>query len=551
MAKIEQKYRDIAGRMIAYEKGLKEAQVAYERMSRLQYELPDKLKEWEWIRPITSTAPYDAIRGAVRALSNLDEGIEIHPVTVYKATGEEDSKKAKELANTWETVLRWELGQSHGRRKDFREDIVWSSAVYDVCIGQLIHVPTQMKLTDALPNRKKAALRYGDWALRMLDPKTVYIEWSDFMPERILMVNTKSAREIIEFWGDKADPILKQIKKKPKKDREKLLAELWVEYDYVDHENGRTVWASEGNKADTEQSGEKLFGPEPWLEVVEKGKKTGEQVPFLPIIVAAGGTSVDYDPAHQYKPLLYPVYMTEQWAVTNIAATIMMSQQIAAGSSAADVYTGVGAEDIEEDWEGPRRRIDLKPGQVYQQIKDADMDSGLKEIFDRLEGAIQRTTVADVLVTAQPISGEQAFAAYNLQVQQALASLGGIRATGQRFLQRVYETMLLIAFYTGNDIEGYGKALDKYTIGSEDIDPDSIQIKVQLKADVPADRVQRVTSAAQMAGTMQYPMKRILAMLGDTDPEGAMKEWELEQMELSYFQAKLEFMQREISGVTS
>ncbi|GAG38220.1 unnamed protein product, partial [marine sediment metagenome] len=253
------------------------------------------------------------------------------------------------------TILRWELGKSHSRRKDFREDIVWSSAVYDICVGQLIHVPTQMKLTNALPNRKKAALRYGDWALRMLDPKTVYIEWSDFMPERILQVNVKAAREIIEFWGDKAKPIKAEIDKHPKKDREKLLAELWVEFDLVDHENGRVVWASQGNKADTSQSGEKLFGPEPWLKVVENGKQTKEQVPFLPIIVAAGGTTVDYDPAHQLKPLLYPVYMTEQWAVTNIAATIMMSQQIAAGSSAADVYSGVGAEDIEEDWEGPRR----------------------------------------------------------------------------------------------------------------------------------------------------------------------------------------------------
>jgi len=264
--------------------------------------------------------------------------------------------------------------------------------------------------------------------------------------------------------------------------------------------------------------------------------------------VSAGGTSVDYAPEHQLKPLLYPVYQAEQWANANIAATIMMSQQIAAASSVTDVVKGPGAEDVEEDWTGPRRRLNLTAFQEYQQIQDAGLDTGLREVFDRLEGAVQRATVAEVLVTAQPISGEQAFAAYNLQVQQALASLGGIRAVGQKFIKKVYETMLLIAYYTGQDIVGYGEGLDKYTIKSEDISPEQIQIKIELRADVPADRVQRVTSASQLAGTMQYPMSRILPMLGETDPEKAIEEWQMEQMENAYFQAKLELMQREYSG---
>ena len=37
-------------------------------------------------------------------------------------------------------------------------------------------------------------------------------------------------------------------------------------------------------------------------------------------------------------------------------------------------------------------------------------------------------------------------------------------------------------------------------------------------------------------------------MLGETDPEEALMEWQLEQMEMAYFQAKLELMQREFSG---
>jgi len=543
MAKVKEKYRDIANRMMAHEKLLKIAQTEYERMSRLHYELPEGLKEWEWIRPVITTAPYDALRGAVRALANLEEAINVHPITVYGAVGSDDTEEARKMAGEWETTLRWELGKSFDRRKDLREDVVWSTAVYDICIGQIIHVPTHMKLTGAKANRLDAARMFGDWAVNLVDPKTVYIEWSKFMPERVLQVNVKTAREILEFWGDKAGEVLKEVESKGTKHVEQRMSEPWVEYDLVSHDEGRVVWAAQGPTPDFDRGGVLLLGPEPWLKDV----KTGEQVPFLPWVISAGGTAVDYAPEHQLKPLLYPIYQAEQWATANIAGTIMMSQQIAAASSATDVVKGIGAEDVEEDWQGPRRRLNLTPFQEYQQLQDSGMDTGLREVFDRLEGAIQRATVAEVLVTAQPVSGEQAFASYNLQVQQALASLGGIRAVGQKFIKKIYTSMLLIAYYTGQDIEGYGEGLDKYIIKSEDIDPEKIQIVVELKADVPADRVQRVTSAQQLS-SMQYPMRRILPMLGETDPEEALAEWQLEQMEMAYFQAKLELMQREFSG---
>ena len=241
--------------------------------------------------------------------------------------------------------------------------------------------------------------------------------------------------------------------------------------------------------------------------------------------------------------------MTEAWAVANISGTIMMSQRLAqASGDTTDVFTGPGADAIEEDWTSPRRRLNLNIGQTYQQIVSSGLDRGFQEVFDRLEAAVQRSTVAEVLVTAQPISGEQAFASYDLQVRQALASLGGTKATAERFFASVFERMLLVTHYTGGEIVGYGEGNQKYTIDSEQIDPDAIYLTVELKPDVPSDRLQRVTAAVQLVDKIPYSPKRLLKFLGETDPEGNLKEWKLWQLEVTDFRAKLDRLQRELSG---
>jgi hypothetical protein len=465
-------------------------------------------------------------------------------MTAAKASGASpESEATRDLTNVWEDVLKYNLERASGRRKNLREDIIWSISVYDIGIGYIMHVPTQMDLIGANASRKLAAARYGDWSIRMLDPKIVFVEWSDYGPEKFLMATKRKGKDILTHWGDKAGYVEQKIQEGGQNSEQERMNADWMEYELVDHANGRVVWVSEGATPDLEKEGEVILGPEPWMIDI----KTGDQVPFLPFICSAGGTSVDPAPEHRLKPILYPILMAELWATSNISGTIMMSQQIASASSVTDVYKGPGAEMIDEDYSGPRRRIDLTPYQEYQQIKDADMDTGLQQVFDRLEGAIQRATVAEVLVTARPLSGEQAFAAYNLQVQQALAALGGIRSTGQAFLQDVYTKMLLISHYTGNNIVGISGEKE-YTINSEDIDPDNIRLKVELKADVPADRVQRVTSATQMAQTLQYPMRRILPMLGETDPEGAMEEFYWERMESIYFEARMANLSRMLSG---
>ena len=528
-------------RMIKDNEQLRVAQYAYERMSRLQYSLPSPLQEWQWIRPIISTSPYDALSGAKRALVQGELKPTIHPITVVGPNEEVDggSTVVKERANRWEKTLTWAIDNAMSRIPTNDGDIMWSGLVYDEVVGQLIHIPTQKKLKAIDSIRADAALIYGDWAIRIADVKEVYVEYSEYMPERVLSVKIKTGQELIDFWGDGAKKIRTKIKEDPK-----LAKEEWIEFDYVDYEE-RMVWAIPGTNEDDVESNDAvvIFGPEPWLTI------KGKPVPFLPWVCVIGGTSIDAAPQFRRKPLLYPVYMAEQWATSNILQTLEMSQALAEAGTPRDVFSGGGTENVEIKRGEPAGRIDLQnPMQAYQRIQQMGLDPSLRESIAAVETAMKRATIADVLISAQPVSGEQAYASYQLQVQQAVASLGPYRMLAERFYKELLRTMLLWVYFTGGEIASYGDDTEEYYIDSQEINPERIRIDVEITPDVPADRVQRITAAVNMSERLEYPRRRILEFLGETDPEGAIEEYRQEALERADFDGWLEAVRMDVSG---
>ena len=108
---------------------------------------------------------------------------------------------AKRLSNLWERILKWELGRSARRRRNLRSDAIWSAATYDEIAAQIIHIPTQFKKASPSAARKRAALRFGDWAIRVFDVEAIYATYSEYMPEEVMAASIKTAREIINDWG--------------------------------------------------------------------------------------------------------------------------------------------------------------------------------------------------------------------------------------------------------------------------------------------------------------------------------------------------------------
>jgi hypothetical protein len=543
----KKRLRELAAQTIAFNDGLREAQRDYERMARLKYELPDPLRDFEWVNPVISTAPYDAIRGATRALSNLNEVPKVHPATVLKALKrgyDDQSRAAAEKANEWEQVLLWNVGRAAKRRAAFRSSAIWSASLYNEVNAQVIHLPTQFQARGAIGSgRKAAALRLGDWAVRLVDPKTIAVSYSDYMPERVVGMRKITAQGLVDFWGDKAAEIAKKIAE----DQAHAVVE-YAEFDSVDYDQ-RYCWAVEGGDiTSATEEGITILPPDAWLRDLE-----GNPVPFLPWINVAGGTDLDAEPEHQRKSILYPVRQAEQWAITNIFGTILLSLAQSEAAAPVDIFTGPGSEQLQADYSKPGGRINLTALQRYERIRRAGLDDNIKEVYDRIETAIRRSTVADILVTGSPAPNIEAAYAYNLQIQTALASLGDVKGIGEQFYEAFYERMLLICHYTGKEITGWsqpskGKDAQRFVIDSEDIEPTAIYLSVELKADVPADRQQRIQSATQLVQSLQYSPSAAMEFLGEADPEGKLHQWKLWQIDLADLQGKLDRLRSEASG---
>jgi len=524
-----------AKRMIEQDVNLTTYRVGYEDMARMQWNLPAPMYRFAWIRKSLSAAPYNAIRGAIRALANLSERLFIEPVTVLNAVDTNDDKSiaTRKKANEWEKALIWAVDKAARRNAGFRDTVIWNAVVHDEIVGQIVHLPTQHKALGKGGVGAKAALRYGDWAIKLVDVKSMHIDYSTEKPERVLCVNVKTAQQLLDEYGEKKlSSIAAKVKRKGEHAKDK-----YIEFDYVDYEN-RLIWVSEGTKAIDAVEDKKaavVMGPEPWLK--DTG---GEPVPFLPWVSVVGGTITDELPEFRRKPIGFPILQSAEWVNTNIMKTMLQSMAIAEIGAPRTSVKGPGAEFVQSDYGEPGGRVNLNAYQVYERIQQLGLDPQLREMYEMVEQAIRDATVSDILVTGAPLGGVEAASGYNLQLQTAVASLGAFKALAERFYERLYEAMLLITYYTGAEIKGYGEEDGKYVIDSEDINPESIYLTVELTPDVPADRLQRVTAANAMAQNLQYPIRKILEFLGETDPEGAIEEWMIEQYRTADWMGRVE-----------
>jgi hypothetical protein len=121
-----------------------------------------------------------------------------------------------------------------------------------------------------------------------------------------------------------------------------------------------------------------------------------------------------------------------------------------------------------------------------------------------------------------------AFATLNLATQTAVGALKPAKELAEYALADIFTLFLLWANYTQNSIDGYGTGKadlgEGYSIEWDEITPESIYLSVELKPDVPLDRMQRANTAMMMVNSGIYSKARALDEMGVTDPETVQKE---------------------------
>ena len=533
-------YIEIANEMIEKYQGLRIIQEKLDDMSHLKWARPANM-DAKWMRDFKTTAPYDAIRAGVRVLSGLEEKITIDPYA-FPEVDDGNLLEAKRKANSWETVLKWEMDRATRRRAILRQDVTRSALMYDEVVGQVVHLPTQIKAIQKLggnPNRQKAALRYGNFVINLRNPKSVYTRYSDYMLEAVLYATIKDPKAIDAFWNH---PELKALL------ADGEAAKKWVFIDYVDYHR-HVVFCYPGTTVghiriggDTEEEDAPVSDKvielmnEPWT------------MDFLPWAAVVGGTMLDDNPADSRFPLLYGIHKADQWNNTNILGTLMMSEAIAEAARPDVIRQGIQPDSIRARYGQPGGTWDVPSGHKLEPMPEKGLDPALREAIDRQLQDMSRATIPSVLVTAEALPDEP-FAGFNQRIQQAMASLMPFKFLAERWFEEAYRLMIYWSKESNTPMVGHKIDNDGLTrvfeIVPVDINKDGLFITVELEADVVIDKQQRLNTAIQASEALSLPKRDILEMLGETDPERKIKEWMMEQMDLAYFQGILEHIQFE------
>lgn len=531
MAQKTQYYLELVQEFAKRDANLRIMQRAMDRMAQLDYNLPDRLRKLAWMRTYRTTAPFDALRGATRAMSELDEILTIDPVTVYRQLGDQtaDSQRARQKADGWEKALTWQMSRSAKRRTSFRSDIVRSALLYDEVCVQSIYLPYQKKLAKegkAMAGRWDAALAQGPFVHTIHNPQTVHTNYSDLQLEEVASVTVRSPVEIVRLWGAAAGEVQSAM------DADKAPASYLL-VDFTDRES-RCVFVVEG---DDESALDGLRDDSAGLISIlapEDVMIGGSKAKFMSWSCQRGGTELASEPENQRFPLLYPIWKSELWTAANISGSIMESKALAQMANPNVVVSGPNSTSVQPDYTTPGGRYDAPPGTTVTKLPKDGLDPADREMLDRHISEIGRATVASVLITGERQTGET-YSSYQLRVQNAVGSLAPYRLVAEAAYNDIYTTELLWLEATGDDLSGYGPqtrgrvVAGSYKIISTDIDPDAIYLNTRLRISKPVDRLQDVQAAIQMQRELKITARRALEEIGVTDPDAELEEYEREQ----------------------
>jgi hypothetical protein len=480
---------------------------AYRQMYHSGWDLPDAVRNIEWIQKVVNADCYDAIQTGMRILATIPLSLTYQPL----APGQVNKDRAGEI----ETVLKWNLMSSNKRRsRSIESEMAKNALLYDLCAVQVVELHYQIKEKDKLDldsAREKQALAHGRFMMVPYDSRSVFAEWSNLMLERVLIVQHKHAQEVVDEWGKAAMqyPELVDLMSKP-------YGQDWITfYDYYDMDT-RVTWAAQGRRWEVPFA----EGHQRWI--LNQGDAP---TPFLPFAIR-GGSTLETNAVHAYQPLLYPVYATGAWDIKNIIRSLEVSEVIAHTGSPRLAEEGPNQQVGQVDYMSPDRVVKMPPGNTLKQIQPAAIDAALGNVDALLSAQIHKSTISEVLQGGDLPAGT-AFATLNLMTQTAVGVLKPFQHLVETTLADMFGVMLKWVEFTGKDLYGYGTGMEnsgaEYEIISNEIEPDAIYLSVELHPDTPTDKAQKITAAVSAVQGLEMSWETGLEEIGIEDPSAEMK----------------------------
>jgi hypothetical protein len=483
------------------------------------WEMPSGLNRLDYVHKMTSQDPHDAIQAATRVLSGKCPKVSVMPALA--------NTESKERANEVEQILKWHLKRANSRRSTKIEtDVVQSALIYDAVALTVTDLDYQLKLAEALKsagqNRIKAAKSKGRFLVTVYNPIDVHTLRSTYGTEMVVLKQKRLASEVLYEWGTEANKHirLQELAKEGKS----------VEYNDVTDYEDRYVYVVESER-DTDVMN--IWGPD------------RHELDFMPWVAIMGGSDLEAEEGHKYHPILYPLYQSGSWETDNILWTVTATESIVQAFKKDTVVTGIEAPEI--DYTNPDGVMLVPPGTETKQFAKSGLDPAKMQMMDRLESAIERSTVSRILQGGEPASGT-AFAAWNLATQSAIGALKPPKELAEASLNEMFALMLRWTALTGVPLTAMGDfgkgATDAgmvYSVEPDEIDLENLYIETELIPSLPVDKIQQANTANLLV-PLGYPKEYALDDMGVDNPQLALKISYLEQLKEFIFQQTLQKM---------
>jgi len=484
---------------------------AMDRYANSIWELPPALAKKDGMHKTVSSDPHDALRAATQILSTIEPHFQITPPF--------DDPEVKEYCNQIETYIRYVYQQAE-RRNQITADVIRSLLQYGMVAVQTYSLEYQQKIKKTMSDaRLKAALRNGAFSVIVRKPSDVYPVISENGLESVLLTKVYNVNEFTKTWGefDFIHP-------------DDATMEYVMVYDYMDYER-RIVLAKQSVSTDVAVE---IADGQTILDVEN-------DLGFLPWDVRMVGPSFYDDPKEKLSPLLKPLYDTGLWDTQNTMLTLLSSSAIQYHAAPQLVIQGPGANEVEVDYDEINNPIRSETPATLQRIEPLrrpEMDSSMMTSLEMISAAIGKQTVARFIQNPE-MKADVPFSSMNLIFQLGANTINPHKMVAQECIAEIGRQFLMWTKLNGEKQVVFDKKRDDrgLSVGrSIVIDPmmidEDANIQVELTADVPTDRMQKVNAAVMMAQNLHVPLIRLLEQVGFADPEQALKEYETQlQME--------------------
>jgi len=462
---------------------------AYDKMVRMEWELPSGWATKEWVRKKVSTDAHDAIRTATNIYDTNNPKWEILP------RGLADKDTAEEM----ETVLEWWMQRANkvGEHEPFRKSL-HNSCLQNRVIYQLDYLPYWLpKDKTKWSKEQKAAMKASSFCIIVHDARNVYYEMGKWGLKWAAAVTVMTAQNVIDAWsvyesdtedGKKIASAVRQMKAALADD-----AELkYILVDFTSHDKREvSVFPTVSETLDEFRSYEPE-STEGRIDILD----TKNEIDFINWVVVTGETN----------PLLYSMHKAGLWEDQNIYDTIVDSTTMRRAVFPILKHTSPNGKPLDIDYSGEQDVIELTRDEDAQTMIPPPIDSAMSQISSQNTAKTAQATGIKGLASIE-VAGNVQYAAVQAVIKLHMTNLVPYVRTVEKANAQLADMAFMwlkqgsgyteIAYRTKSKGEGKEKGMG-IVISPEDFDPEELYISCQLIANTPNDKMQEVNMYAQL-----------------------------------------------------